>query len=115
MTSTRYRARLTDSDRLSLAARFEAYLAGRHAGDPVPRSDREAAERIGWQAAAPARKGGQAALVLPRWRACLAGFGAAGEQLAVGAGVRRGRGAGGELPGVGPARGRVGALAAQDA
>jgi len=50
VTSTRYRARLNDSDRLVLAARFEAYLARRHAGDPAPASAREAAERIGWQA-----------------------------------------------------------------
>jgi hypothetical protein len=49
-TSTRYRAPLTDADRLVLAARFEAYLARRHAGDPAPASAREAAERIGWQA-----------------------------------------------------------------
>jgi len=50
VTSTRYRAPLTDSDRLVLAARFEAYLAWRHAGDPAPRSARATAERIGWQA-----------------------------------------------------------------
>jgi hypothetical protein len=49
VTSTRYRARLTDDDRLVLAARFEAYLTWRHAGDPAPRSARETAERIGWQ------------------------------------------------------------------
>jgi hypothetical protein len=47
VTSTRCRARLTDSDQLGLAARFDAYLAGRHAGDPMPRSAGEAAERIG--------------------------------------------------------------------
>jgi hypothetical protein len=41
--------------------------------------------------------------------------GAAGEQLAVGIGVERGGGAGGELPGIGAAGGRVGAGAAQDA
>ncbi|HTW05666.1 MAG TPA: FHA domain-containing protein [Streptosporangiaceae bacterium] len=50
VTVTRYRVRLTDSDRLVLAARFEPYLTWRHAGDPAPRSAREAAERIGWQA-----------------------------------------------------------------
>jgi hypothetical protein len=50
VTSTRYRAVLTDSDRLVLAARFEAYLTWRHAGDPAPASARESAERIGWQA-----------------------------------------------------------------
>lgn len=49
VTSTRYRARLSDGDRLVLAARFEAYLARRACGDPAPRSAREAAERIGWQ------------------------------------------------------------------
>ena len=37
-------------DRLVLAARFETYLTWRHAGDPAPRSARETAERIGWQA-----------------------------------------------------------------
>jgi len=50
VTSTRYRAPLTDTDRLVLAARFETYLTWRHAGDPAPRSARETAERIGWQA-----------------------------------------------------------------
>jgi hypothetical protein len=50
VTSTRYRARLTGDDRLVLAARFEAYLARRHAGDPAPRSARDTAERIGWPA-----------------------------------------------------------------
>jgi len=49
VTSTRYRAPLTDTDRLVLAARFEAYLARRHTAEPAPRSAREAAERIGWQ------------------------------------------------------------------
>jgi hypothetical protein len=33
VTSTRYRVRLTDDDRLVLAARFEAYLTWRHAGE----------------------------------------------------------------------------------
>ena len=50
VTSTRYRAPLTGTDRLVLAARFEEYLTWRHAGDPAPRSARETAERIGWQA-----------------------------------------------------------------
>lgn len=49
VTSTRYRAPLNGTDRLVLAARFEAYLARRHAAEPAPRSAREAAERIGWQ------------------------------------------------------------------
>ncbi len=50
VTSTRYRVALTDTDRLVLAARFEPYLTWRHAGDPAPRSARDTAERIGWQA-----------------------------------------------------------------
>ena len=50
MTGTRYRAPLTDSDRLVLAARVEAYLTWRHAGDPAPASARDTATRIGWQA-----------------------------------------------------------------
>jgi hypothetical protein len=50
VTSTRYRAPLTGTDRLVLAARFETYLTWRHAGDPAPRSARETAQRIGWQA-----------------------------------------------------------------
>ena len=50
VTSTRYRAPLTGSDRLVLAARFETYLTWRHAGDPAPASARDTAERIGWQA-----------------------------------------------------------------
>jgi len=50
VTTTRYRARLTESDRLVLAARFEDYLTWRHVGDPAPRSARDTAERIGWQA-----------------------------------------------------------------
>jgi hypothetical protein len=49
VTSTRYRARLTDSDRLVLAARFEEYLTWRHPGSPAPRSAKDTAERIGWQ------------------------------------------------------------------
>jgi hypothetical protein len=50
VTSTRYRATLTDTDRLVLAARFEPYLTWRHAGDPMPRSAKQTAERIGWEA-----------------------------------------------------------------
>jgi hypothetical protein len=49
ITSTRYRARLTDSDRLVLAARFEEYLNWRHTGTPAPRSATDTAKRIGWQ------------------------------------------------------------------
>jgi hypothetical protein len=50
VTSTRYRAPLTGSDRLVLAARFESYLTWRNDGDPAPASARDTAERIGWQA-----------------------------------------------------------------
>lgn len=50
VTSTRRRPPLSNSDRLILAARFEDYLNWRHAGPPTPRSAKEAAERIGWQA-----------------------------------------------------------------
>jgi hypothetical protein len=56
VTSTRYRAPLTGSDRLVLAARFEEYLAWRHAGIPAPASARDAAARIGWQAHAVAKR-----------------------------------------------------------
>ena len=49
MTSTRYHAPLTDSDRLVLAARFEQYLSWRHGGAAAPRSAKDTAERIGWQ------------------------------------------------------------------
>ena len=49
LTATRYRARLTESDRLVLAARFEEYLDWRHTGAAAPRTAKEAAERIGWQ------------------------------------------------------------------
>jgi len=49
VTSTRYRAHLTEADRLVLAARFEEYLNWRFAGAPAPRSAKETAERIGWQ------------------------------------------------------------------
>ena len=50
VTSTRRRPPLSSSDRLILAARFEDYLNWRHTGPPAPRSAKEAAERIGWQA-----------------------------------------------------------------
>jgi hypothetical protein len=56
VTTTRYRVRLTESDRLVLAARFEPYLTWRHAGEPAPRSARDAAERIGWQAHAVSKR-----------------------------------------------------------
>ena len=55
-TSSRYRTPLNDDDRLVLAARLEAYLDRRYPGDPAPRSAREAAERIGWQAHAVAKR-----------------------------------------------------------
>ncbi len=50
VTSTRLRAPLNDDDRLVLAARFEEYLTWRHSGAAQPRSARETADRIGWQA-----------------------------------------------------------------
>jgi predicted component of type VI protein secretion system len=50
LTSTRLRAPLNDDDRLVLAARFEEYLTWRHSGAAQPRSARDTAERIGWQA-----------------------------------------------------------------
>ena len=50
VTSTRLRAPLNDDDRMVLAARFEEYLTWRHSGAAQPRSAREAADRIGWQA-----------------------------------------------------------------
>jgi hypothetical protein len=50
VTSTRRRPPLSGSDRLILAARFEDYLDWRHTGSAVPRSAKETAERIGWQA-----------------------------------------------------------------
>jgi hypothetical protein len=49
VTSTKLRAPLNDDDRLVLAARFEDYLTWKHSGAAMPRSAREAAERIGWQ------------------------------------------------------------------
>ncbi|HEY7429876.1 MAG TPA: FHA domain-containing protein [Streptosporangiaceae bacterium] len=50
LTSTRRRPPLSESDRLILAARFEEYLNWRHVGPAAPRSAKETAERIGWQA-----------------------------------------------------------------
>jgi hypothetical protein len=50
VTSTRLRAPLNHDDRLVLAARFEEYLTWRHPGAAQPRSARDTAERIGWQA-----------------------------------------------------------------
>jgi len=39
-----------------LAARFEEYLTWRHTGAPAPRTAKEAAERIGWQPHAVAKR-----------------------------------------------------------
>lgn len=50
VTSTRRRPALNGTDRLILAARFEDYLNWRHTGPAAPRSAKETAERIGWQA-----------------------------------------------------------------
>ena len=50
VTATRLRAPLSDADRLVLAARFEDYLTWKHSGVAVPRSARDAAARIGWDA-----------------------------------------------------------------
>jgi hypothetical protein len=50
VTRTHYRAPLTGTDRLVLAARLEPYLTWRHAGAPAPASAKDTAERIGWQA-----------------------------------------------------------------
>jgi hypothetical protein len=55
-TVTRYRAPLTESDRLVLAARFEEYLTWRHVGDPAPASAKETGERIGWNPHAVAKR-----------------------------------------------------------
>jgi hypothetical protein len=55
-TSTKLRAPLNDADRLVLAARFEDYLTWKHSGAAVPRSAREAAERIGWRPHAVAKR-----------------------------------------------------------
>jgi hypothetical protein len=50
VTNTRRRPPLSASDRLILAARFEDYLNWRHTGPVAPRSAKQSAERIGWQA-----------------------------------------------------------------
>jgi hypothetical protein len=50
VTSTKLRAPLNASDRLVLAARFEEYLTWRHSGAAKPRTARETADRIGWDA-----------------------------------------------------------------
>src|SRR5215472_13066410 len=50
LTTTRRRPPLNDADRLILAARFEDYLNWRHTGAAAPRSAKQAADRIGWQA-----------------------------------------------------------------
>lgn len=49
ITTIRFRPRLTESDRLVLAARFEKYLTWRYPGAAAPCTAREAAERIGWR------------------------------------------------------------------
>jgi len=56
VTGTRFRAPLTESDRLVLAARFEEYLTWGHAGDPAPASAKDTAERIGWNPHAVAKR-----------------------------------------------------------
>jgi hypothetical protein len=56
VTATRLRAPLNASDRLVLAARFEEYLTWKHSGAAAPRSAREAAARIGWEAHAVAKR-----------------------------------------------------------
>jgi hypothetical protein len=56
VTSTKLRAPLNESDRLVLAARFEDYLTWKHSGAAAPRSAREAAARIGWEAHAVAKR-----------------------------------------------------------
>jgi len=50
VTTTRRRPLLNEADRLILAARFEDYLNWRHTGAAAPRSAKQAADRIGWQA-----------------------------------------------------------------
>jgi predicted component of type VI protein secretion system len=50
VTATKLRAPLNDADRLVLAARFEDYLTWKHSGVAAPRSAKQAAERIGWEA-----------------------------------------------------------------
>ena len=56
VTSTKLRAPLNASDRLVLAARFEEYLTWKHSGAASPRSARDAAVRIGWEAHAVAKR-----------------------------------------------------------
>ncbi len=56
VTSTRLRASLSDADRLVLAARFEDYLTWKHSGVAVPRSARDVAARIGWDAHAVSKR-----------------------------------------------------------
>jgi predicted component of type VI protein secretion system len=56
VTATRLRAPLNASDRLVLAARFEEYLTWKHSGAAAPRSAKDAAARIGWEAHAVAKR-----------------------------------------------------------
>jgi hypothetical protein len=56
VTSTRRRPPLSGPDRLILAARFEDYLNWRHTGPAAPRSAKQTAERVGWQAHAVAKR-----------------------------------------------------------
>jgi len=56
VTTTRHRPPLNDADRLILAARFEDYLNWRHPAAAAPRSAKQAADRIGWQAHAVAKR-----------------------------------------------------------
>jgi predicted component of type VI protein secretion system len=56
VTSTKLRAPLNDADRLVLAARFEDYLTWKHSGAAAPRSARDAAARIGWDAHAVSKR-----------------------------------------------------------
>jgi len=56
VTSTKLRAPLNASDRLVLAARFEEYLTWKHPGAAAPRSAKDAAARIGWEAHAVAKR-----------------------------------------------------------
>lgn len=56
VTSIKQRPPLKPSDRLVLAARFEDYLNWKHVGAPAPRSAKQAAERIGWEPHAVAKR-----------------------------------------------------------
>ena len=56
VTSTKLRAPLNEADRLVLAARFEDYLTWKHPGAAGPRSARQAADRIGWEAHAVSKR-----------------------------------------------------------